>query len=574
MKQRSNYWHLLPLALRYWPSLTWGLVGIVGYVALTLLLPSLAEQVSVALGQGRLQSTLQVVGITAIVFLGRGICQAVQDIGMADAALRVTFDLRNRAYAHLHQLGLDYLERVPSGELAYRLTNDVDKIGEIVNRLAHQAIPCLLQLVAIPIYMVYLNWQLTLATVILAPLMALLIGGFGERLLAVARRSQNRASNLAAIVTEVLSGMRLVQAFAAQSYELQRFSHEAELTRQAKFKAEQLKAIQVPVAGFLQAVSILLLFVIGGWQIAQNHLTGGQFIAFLTAVVILIQPIDLFINTFNEFKQAEASVDRLFELLALQPSVVEFAQAPALPQVVGRVEFNQVRFSYQLDQPVLRGIDLIVQPGEVIALVGASGAGKTTLMNLLLRFYDPDAGQICIDGINIRDVNLTSLRRQMGIVLQDNILFSGSLAQNIAFGQASFNERAVVAAAKIANAHEFIQQFPEGYQTWVGERGVNLSGGQRQRIAIARAVLLDPPILIFDEATSALDSESEALIQEALERLMQNRTVFIIAHRLSTVRRASRIIVLEKGEILEMGNHHQLLAMNGRYSQFYAQQFR
>ncbi len=574
MKQQSNYWHLLPYALRYWQSLVLGLVGVLGYVVLTLMLPRLAEQVSTAIALGQVQSVLNIVGVTAIVFLVRGACQAIQDIGMANAALKMTLDLRNRTYAHLHRLGLRYAESVPTGELAYRLTTDVDRIGEMVNRLAHQAIPCLLQLIAIPIYMIYLNWQLTLATLLLAPLMALLVGIFGDRLLAVARRSQNRASNLAAIVTEVLGGMRLVQAFVAEPYEIKRFSQEAELTRQAKFRAEQLKAIQVPIAGFFQAVSILLLFLIGGWQISQKNLTGGEFIAFLTAVVILIQPIDLFISTFNEFKQIEASVDRIFELLAVQPSIVESPQARILPNLKGAIEYQRVSFAYQPEQPVLQHIDLQVKPGKVIALVGASGAGKTTLMNLLLRFYDPTEGKILVDGNDLREVNLSSLRRQIGVVLQDNVLFSGTIAQNIAFGQATFNERAVVAAAKIANAHEFIDQLPDGYQTWVGERGVNLSGGQRQRIAIARAVLLDPPILVLDEATSALDSESESLIQEALERLMQNRTVFIIAHRLSTVRRASRIIVLEKGEIIEMGNHDQLLELGKRYSQFYAQQFR
>jgi ATP-binding cassette, subfamily B, bacterial len=573
MKERSNYWSLLPYASGYWRSLGLGLLGVLGYVALTLMLPKLAEQVSTAIAQGQVKSILDLVVITAIVFLLRGACQSLQDIGMAHAALGMTLDIRTRAYTHLHKLGLNYVERVPTGELAYRLTTDVDRIGEIVKLLAHQAVPCFLQLLAIPIYMIYLNWQLTLATVILAPLMAILVGWFGDRLMAVARRSQNRASNLAAIVTESLGGMRLIQAFAAEDYEIRRFKQEAELTRQSKFLEEKLKAIQVPVAGFLQAICILLLFLIGGWQISQRNLTGGEFVAFLTAVVILIQPIDLFIRVFNEFKQTEASVDRVFELLAVQPSIMESPHAQPLPQLKGEVEYRQVSFAYQPGQRVLQNLNLHVKPGEVIALVGASGAGKTTLMNLLLRFYDPTEGQVFVDGYPLIDVTLTSLRRQIGVVLQDNILFSGTIAQNIAFGQATLNERAVVAAAKIANAHGFIDPLPEGYQTWVGERGVNLSGGQRQRIAIARAVLLDPPILVLDEATSALDSESEALIQEALERLMQNRTVFIIAHRLSTVRRASRIIVLEKGEIVEMGNHEQLIALQGRYSQFYAQQF-
>ncbi|MGA7932451.1 MAG: ATP-binding cassette domain-containing protein, partial [Kovacikia sp.] len=259
--------------------------------------------------------------------------------------------------------------------------------------------------------------------------------------------------------------------------------------------------------------------------------------------------------------------------LNIQPTVLEKPEAVALPQVTGKVEYRGVSFSYQPDQPVLKHVSVMAMPGEAIALVGASGAGKTTLANLLPRFYDPQEGQILVDGVDIRDITLASLRRQIGIVPQETILFTGTIAQNIAFGQAEFDQQAVQEAARIANAHQFIVEFPQGYQTWVGERGVNLSGGQRQRLAIARAVLLNPRILILDEATSALDSESEALVQEALERLMQNRTVFIIAHRLATVRRSDRILVLEQGRLVEDGTHAELLDKGGRYARFYAQQF-
>jgi ATP-binding cassette subfamily B protein len=288
--------------------------------------------------------------------------------------------------------------------------------------------------------------------------------------------------------------------------------------------------------------------------------------------MMLIDPISHLTDDYNEFKQGQASVDRIFELLALQPQIVEQPNAKPLPPVTGKVEYCQVTFSYT-HQPVLQQLNLRVYPGEAVALVGASGAGKTTLVNLLPRFYDPQAGKILIDGSDIREVSLRSLRRQIGIVPQETVLFSGTIAQNIAFGQQSFDLNAVEAAAKVANAHQFISQFSQGYQTWVGERGVNLSGGQRQRIAIARAVLLNPRILILDEATSALDAESEALVQEALERLMQNRTVFMIAHRLATVRRADRILVMEQGQVVEAGTHTELLQQNGRYAQFYAQQF-
>ncbi|TAF13858.1 MAG: ABC transporter ATP-binding protein [Nostocales cyanobacterium] len=545
----------------------------VGYVLATLTLINLAGKLAVPFGQGNVVAIAQLTGICALVFLVRGFFQSVQDLYMARTALRVAFYLRQQVYSHLQKLNLSYFETAKAGDLSYRLTEDVDRVGEVVNKLFHDFVPCVLQLIAIPIYMIYLNWQLTLATVIVAPIMGVLIGWFGERLRKYSLKSQNRISDLSAILTEVFSGIRLIQAFAAESYEIARFSHEAERTLKAKYSAEKLKAIQIPIVGFLEAVSALSLLMVGAWQISQNNLTVGEFFSYLAAAALLIDPIGHTTNNYNEFKQGEASVDRVFELLAIQPTVIENPIAITLPVVNGKVEYRHVTFAYKPGELVLNNISLLVNPGEAIALVGASGAGKTTFVNLLPRFYDPESGSIFIDDVNIRDVTLNSLRKNIGIVPQETIMFSGTIAQNIAFGQETFDMNAVEEAAKIANAHKFITELPEGYQTWVGERGVNLSGGQRQRIAIARAVLLNPQILILDEATSALDSESEALVQEALERLMENRTVLIIAHRLSTVRKCNRILVLEKGQIVESGNHEELLNLGGRYARFYAQQF-
>ena len=573
LKTRSNYWQLIPYIRPQWQNIVKGFIGIIGYVVATLALMTLAKRLAALFDSGNVVAIAQLLGIVTAVFLVRGVFQSVQDIYMAKAALRVAFNLRKQVYAHLQKLNLSYFETAKAGDLSYRLTEDVDRVGEVVHKVFHDLIPSSLQLVAIPIYMIWLNWQLTLAILIVAPVMGALIGWFGERLQKLSRRSQNRISDLSAILTEVFGGIRLIQAFAAENYEINRFSREAERSFQAKYSTERLKAIQIPIAGFLEAVSVLLIVFVGAWLIANNNLTVPDFISYLTGGALLIDPIGHVTNNFNEFKQGEASVDRVFELLEIKPTVVEKPNAIPLPPVDGKVEYRHISFAYKPGEPVINDISLLAKSGEAIALVGASGAGKTTFVNLLPRFYDPQQGQILVDGVDIRDVTLHSLRRQIGIVPQETIMFSGTIAENIAFGQTEFDMKAVESAAKIANAHRFISQLPDGYYTVVGERGVNLSGGQRQRIAIARAVLLNPRILILDEATSALDSESEALVQEALERLMEGRTVFIIAHRLSTVRRCDRILVFEKGQIVESGTHEELLALERRYAKFYAQQF-
>lgn len=570
---RNHYWLLLPYLRPHWRTIAFALSCTLVFTAFWPIMARLAGQLLNLLVQGDLPALVRLSGVLAGVFLIHKVAQYGQDSQMAQAALSIAMDLRNRVYAHLQSLSLSYFEKAQTGDLSYRLTEDIDRIGEIINKLFHDATPCVLQLIVVFGYMVYLNWQLTLASLIVAPLMGVLITWFGNRMLIFSRRSQNLVSDLSSLLTEVFSGIRLVQAFAAEDYEIERFRQEAERNRQAKYATAWLKAVQFPVVGFLQLLSVLLLLLLGGWQISSGNLTGAQFGSYVVAALMLIDPIAHLTEDYNEFKQGQASVDRIFELLQIDPAVIEAADAVPLPPVTGKVEFQNVSFGYHADQPVLRDLNLLAHPGEAIALVGASGAGKTTLVNLLPRFYDPQFGRILIDGIDIRTVTLSSLRRQIGIVPQETVLFSGTIAQNIAFGQREFDLDAVQAAAKIANAHQFITQFSQGYQTWVGERGANLSGGQRQRIAIARAVLLDPRILILDEATSALDSESEALVQEALERLMHNRTVFIIAHRLTTVRRADRILVIEQGQIVEAGTHPELLSKGDRYARFYAQQF-
>jgi ATP-binding cassette, subfamily B, bacterial len=573
LKQRSNYWQLLPYLKPHRRMIAVGLLCVIIFSLFSPLMASLAGDISKYLGAGNVQLLIKFALIGCLVYLLRGIAQYGQDSLMAKVAFSVTLDLRKRVYAHLLRVGSGYTQTVQTGDLAYRLTEDVDRVAEVVYKFFHQFIPCTLQLILILGYLILVNWQLTISVFILAPVIAIVVGWFGDKLQKFSLRSQNRTSDLASLITEFTGNMRSIQAFAAEDYANYLFGQEADLNYLAKYSTENLKAFQFPIISLIQAISILFLFVLAGWQISLGNLTGSNFVSYAIAIALLIDPIAMTTGNFNDIKQAEASVDRVFELLKIPVTITEKANAIDLPRIAGTIDYQQVSFGYTPEQPILKSFDLHIKSGETIALVGASGAGKSTILSLLNRFHDVSSGSISIDGIDIRDVTLKSLRRQIGIVPQDTVLLSGSIAQNIAFGQTEFDIKAVEEAAKIANAHQFISQLSQGYYTYVGEKGTTLSGGQKQRIAIARAVLFNPRILILDEATSALDSESESLVQEALERIMADRTVFIIAHRLATVRKADRILVIENGEIVEAGTHPELLDQNGRYAQFYARQF-
>jgi ATP-binding cassette, subfamily B, bacterial len=572
MKKSLSYQQLFPFLRPHRGIVLLGFFWMLMYNAFWPVLGWLAGQISKYVGSD-LAKLIQIALAGCVVFILQGIAQYGMCTSMAKVSFAVGLDIQKRVYSHLLRLSSDYFTKTPVGELTYRFTGDIEQISTTINRFLQELLPCVVQLIAVLGYMIYVNWQLTLAVLLLAPVIAVVVGWFGEKLQEQSRRSQNQMAGLSAAVTEDFSGIRLIQGFAAEDYSFNRFTKQAESNRMAKYRTAHSMAVQYPVVGFLQVAGILFVFVLAGWQITSGYLKAADFVTYLTSIVMLISPIAIVTSNFNVLKQSQASIDRVFELLAIRPTILEKPDAQVLPAIQGRVEYRDVSFGYDPNEPILSGLDLTVRPGELVALVGTSGAGKTTIVNLLNRFYDVQKGSIAIDGVDIRDTTLASLRRQIGIVPQETILFSGTVAENIAFGRENFDLAAVEEAAKVANAHQFISQLPQGYQTWLGERGANFSGGQRQRLAIARAVLLDPRILILDEATSALDSESEALVQEALERIMVGRTTFIIAHRLATVRRANRILVVEKGQIIESGSHSELLEMNGRYARFYAQQF-
>jgi ATP-binding cassette, subfamily B, bacterial len=570
---KSSYRKLIPYLLpQRWVFLS-ATVCLVGFVSSMPLLAQLAGSLTEPVSKGNLGGLSQVFITAIIVFVIRGVFQYGQDSLMAKASLQAITDLRIDLFGHLQSLDLSYFNEKKSGDLAYKLTQDVDRLAEVVRKFFNQFVPSIFTVIFVLGYLLYLNWVLTALTFLVAPLLALSLGWFGSKLQSFSRQGQDLSSDLAGLLTEIFSGIRVIRGFASEAYEIRRFKRLSQENQAARFQAEYIKAVQYPVIAVLLVTAVLSVIGFGTWQIGKGNMNPAQFLSFATGIVLLIDPISISTSNFNELKQAESSADRLFELLAVKPVLVEKPNAVVLPAVEGKVEFENVLFGYKASQPVLKGVSFTVNPGEVVALVGPSGSGKSSLVGLVPRFYDPQSGKVLIDGTDVRDVTFESLRRQIGIVPQETVLFSGTVAENIAYGQDSFDMEDVEKAAKIANAHSFISAFPKGYQTMLGERGTNLSGGQRQRIAIARAVLLDPRILILDEATSALDTESEALVQEALNRLMQGRTVLVVAHRLSTIRQADRILVIEQGDIREAGNHQELMAIgSGLYRQLYERQ--
>ena len=560
----AGFRRLLPLLKPHRPALIAGGVCMLVFVGCWPLLAWLAGQLIPAIGAGEFNRVLQVIGLALAVFMLQKVAQFGQDTLLAGPALQVSQELRRRLFARLQRLDFGVLEKLSAGDLTYRLTEDADRVGEVIYKTIQDTTPSVLQLVVVFGYMVWLDWKLSIGTLLLAPLVAVLVSLFGAKVMGAAEKSQKQVSELAALLGEAISGLPLVRAFAAEPWLQQRFEVEIDLHRKARYRTQKLLALQYPVVGFLEAAGILAVLLMGAARIQSGDLDGQGFSSYVAALLMLIDPISHLTTNFNEFQQGQASLKRLREIEREAVEQPDRPDAQPLGRVAGELLLEQVSFGYDPQQPVLRNLSLQVKPGQVVALVGPSGAGKSTLFSLLLRFNTAQGGQVLLDGRNLADLKAAELRTAVALVPQQSAVFSGTVAEAIAFGRPASREQ-IQAAARLANADGFIEALPGGYDARVEERGSNFSGGQLQRLAIARAVLGNPAVLLLDEATSALDAEAEEAVQRGLDQAMKGRTVLVIAHRLSTVQEADSILVLENGQIVDQGNHDLLISRPGRY---------
>ncbi|MCC7142869.1 MAG: ABC transporter ATP-binding protein [Candidatus Eisenbacteria bacterium] len=525
-------------------------------------------------GRDRIDTLRRFALALLLVFVLKNLFWYAQSYLIVRVEQNVIRDIRDRVFRHSQSLSLDYFSHSHSGTLIAKVTSDIDLIkGAIANGIADLLRQSLL-LIAYLLTVLFANWKLFLFAVLILPPNLWLIARLGQTLRRSTRVSQAKLGRLTAVMSETFSGMRIVKAFSLEEERARRFSAETQGYARTMIKMTRTGSLATPLTEILGVLVAAVILWFAGAAIAGEGGASGGFLLFIVGMLSMMQPIKALSQVNIKIQQGLGAAQRVFELLDTRPSVEDPASPVPLTRFERELRYEQVAFAYREGVPVLRGIDLTVHRGEVVALVGPSGGGKSTLVDLLPRFYDPTGGRITLDGGDLRGYRLHDLRGLIGLVTQETILFEGTIGQNILMGRPEATPSELEAAARAANAHDFIVQMPEGYDTWIGERGSMLSGGQRQRLAIARAILKNPAILIFDEATSALDSESEALVQEAIDRLLTGRTAIVIAHRLSTVRNASRIAVVADGAIVQVGRHEELLAEGGLYRRLHEMQFR
>ncbi|PID85609.1 MAG: ABC transporter ATP-binding protein [Chloroflexi bacterium] len=576
-KDVNAYGRLLQYVRPYWVWMVVSIIALLFSVGLGLILPLVIRNlVDLILDDQNLPRLNQLALGLFVVFILQAVASFVNRLSLAYVGENVVADIRVQVYIHLQSLSLRYFTEHRTGEVVSRITNDVQQLQSAVTDDLVALLRQALTLMGAAVLLFWLDWRLTMIILLGVPFITLTMVRLSREIRVASKTVQDTLAQAANVVEETVSGVRIVKTFTREAYEISRFSQKVDETYAAAMRRAKINAILGPIIGFMAFAAITVTLWFGAYEVMQGQLTAGGLVAYLVYTMLVATPIATLAGLYARFQGAIGATERLFDLLDTEPDIVSAAGAPELPAVTGEVIFEDVSFAYTTAVSVLNHISFVAKPGQVVALVGSSGAGKSTLISLIPRFWDVDNGRILIDNYDIREVNLHSLRAQIGIVPQETILFSDTVYANILYGRLDATREEVEAAAVAANAHEFIlNDLAAGYETMVGERGVKLSGGQRQRVAIARAILKDPRILILDEATSSLDSESESLVQEALDHLMQKRTSFVIAHRLSTIVKADWVLVLHEGCVVEQGTHETLLEdPHGFYTRLYQMQFK
>ena len=571
----KNYMRLLAYIKPYTRRLALAVVCIIMAAGANLYLPWIIKDMidDVLMSKDMVMLNLIAAGILVVMFT-RGVFYYGQSYLVSYVGQRVIIDVRSVLFRKFQRMPLSYYDKQQTGTVMSYITNDVAVMqSAIVDKLIELVTEGSILIGSLAM-MIYLDWKLSLLTLMTIPLVGFAMKIFGRKLKRSSTVIQERVAEITSLLQESISAIRVVKSFVRESYEIKRFEEQNWRNFQAAMKNVKLSSLLTPTVGFLAAIAVNFIVWFGGYEVVNEVITAGELVAFLTYAVNLANPAKRLSRVYAAIQKAMAAADRVCNIMDLDEKITDVPNAKPLPPIKGKVEFKDITFSYKEGQPALQHISLKAEPGQMIALVGPSGSGKSTIANLIPRFYDVDSGVITIDDHDIRQVTADSLREQIGLVPQETMLFSTSVMENIRYGRLEATDEEVIEAAKAANAEEFIKELPEGYDTKLGERGLNLSGGQRQRLAIARAILKNPRVLILDEATSALDTESEKIVQDALDNLMVGRTSFVIAHRLSTIFNADQIFVVENGHLREHGTHEELLAAGGLYSNLYNIQFR